>query len=114
MQYILIKFNLKSFYSKLLEKNLNKIIKQAKLMDIDTKGVISLPIRTKRFTVLRSPHIYKKAREQFEVKTHHKALVIAFDLKNEYEKKKAKLLINFVKSYCSGTQLKITYKHISI
>ena len=109
-KYVLIQFNFKSFHQKLIEKNLIKIIKKAKLMNIYTKGIIRLPLRIKRFTVLRSPHVYKKSREQFELKTHHRMFVALFDFNNINDKKKAKLLINFAKS-CSGSlQLKITYK----
>ena len=109
-KYVLIQFNFKSFHQKLIEKNLVKIIKKAKLMNIYTKGIIRLPLRIKRFTVLRSPHVYKKSREQFELKTHHRMFVALFDFNNINDKKKAKLLINFAKA-CSGSlQLKITYK----
>lgn len=110
-KYTLIRFNLKSFHPKLLEKNLLKIKKKVKLMNIYSKGIIFLPLRKKRFTVLRSPHVYKKAREQFEIRMHHRCFITVFDFNNDYDKKKAKLLINFVKASCAGAQLKITYKN---
>lgn len=112
IKYMVIQFNFKSFHPKLLKKSLDKITKKAKLMNINIRGLVFLPLKTKRFTVLRSPHVYKKSREQFEIKTHHRAFITFFDLNNLNDQKKAKLFINFAKSYCVGLQLKITYKNI--
>lgn len=111
-KYTLIRFNFKGFHPKLLEKSLTKIQKKIKLMNIYSRGIIFLPLKTKRFTVLRSPHVYKKAREQFEIKLHHRSFITLFDFNSEYDKKKAKLFINFVKACCAGIQLKITYQTI--
>ena len=111
-KYILIKINLKSFHNKLFNIILKKIIKKARILNIFIKGIIHLPTKTSRFTVLRSPHINKTSREQFEIKVHHKALITMFNFNNEFDKKKAKILINFIKNSCSGFQVKITYSTI--
>ena len=95
-KYIIIKFNLKGFHKKLFNKVLEKILNQVKLLNINIKGAVSLPTRTHRFTVLRSPHINKTAREQFELKIYNKALITVFNFNNNFDKKKSKILINFI------------------
>ena len=111
-QYILIKFNFKGFHKKLFYKILKKINQKAKILNINVTGIINLPIKTHRFTVLRGPHINKTAREQFELKIHHKVLCTLFDFNNNNYKKKAKIFVNFIKNSCTGLQLKVTYKII--
>lgn len=108
-KYIVIKFNLKSFHHKLFDKILKNFYKKARILNIFIKGAVSLPTKTSRFTVLRSPHVNKTSREQFEVKIYHKLLITMFNFNNEYDKKKAKLFINYIKNSCSGLQVKITY-----
>ena len=78
-------------------------------MNIFIKGVVYLPTIKKRVIVLKSPHVYKKSREQFELKTYNRALVAFFD-HTEENKKRAKIFINFVKNCSAGFKLKITYK----
>ena len=109
-KYIIIKFNFKSFHSQIFKKTIKNCIYKAKLLNINISNPIHLPNKVRRFTVLRSPHINKTAREQFELRIYHKLLVAVFDLNSEYDKKKSKILINFIKNTCSGFQLKITYK----
>lgn len=111
-KYIAIKFNFKCFHKKLFNKVLNKILTKAKILNIKSKGLVSLPIKTNRFTVLRSPHVNKTSREQFELKVHHKAFITLFNFNDEFDKKKAKILINFIKNSCGGFQLKITYNTV--
>ena len=85
------------------------ILKKAKLMNINFRGLAYLPSKKKRFTVLRSPHVYKTSREQFELKIHSRVFIAYFDINNENDKKKSKLFINFIKNSAGGLQFKITY-----
>ena len=79
------------------------------IMEISNSGIVSLPTKTQKFTVLRSPHVDKKSREQFECKTQSKVLITYFNINNAFEKQQAKLLINFIKNSTAGLNLKITY-----
>lgn len=110
-KYIKIYFNCKAFHPTIYAPFFNKILKKAKIMGIVVKGPIFLPTKTSRFTVLRSPHVNKTAREQFELVVHKRLFVINFKLNSNIEKKKAMTFINFVKKSCVGIQLKVTYKH---
>ena len=108
-KYIRLSFNFKGFHEQLFKDDLNKIRRKAQLMNIFIKGVVYLPTIKKRVIVLKSPHVYKKSREQFELKTYNRALVVFFEY-TEDNKKKAKIFVNFVKNCSAGFKLKITYK----
>lgn len=86
-----------------------KIIQKIADLAISTTGIASLPTQTLRYTVLRSPHVDKKSREQFEKKIHNRLIIVSFDLNNQIEIQKIKLLINFIKNSSLGCNLKITY-----
>jgi ribosomal protein S10 len=49
---------------------------------IGTCSIIKLPIKIKKFTLLRSPHVNKKAREQFEIRTYKRLITLKFNNKN--------------------------------
>ena len=66
--------NIKSFDIIRLEKLSNLIL--AGTNDINIKGPFRLPVKIKKVTVLKSPHVHKKAREQFEIRTHHRLFTI--------------------------------------
>ena len=53
-----------------------EIVDHAKLLSAKVRGPIPLPTRIEKFTVLRSPHIDKKSREQFEIRTHKRVIDI--------------------------------------
>ena len=53
-----------------------EILETAKRTGADVRGPIPLPTRIEKFTVLRSPHIDKKSREQFEIRTHKRLMDI--------------------------------------
>jgi small subunit ribosomal protein S10 len=74
-----IRLMLKSHNRKLLGEAVNKILTIAASTGSRTGGAISLPTRTKKFSVLRSPHIDKDSRDQLEMRTHKK-LIIASSL----------------------------------
>jgi small subunit ribosomal protein S10 len=71
-----IRIRLKAYDSKLLDQSATEIVLTAKRTGAQVSGPIPLPTRINRFTVLRSPHVDKKSREQFEIRTHKRLLDI--------------------------------------
>jgi small subunit ribosomal protein S10 len=71
-----IRIRLKAFDHRVLDQSVREIVGTAKRTGARVRGPIPLPNRIERFTVLRSPHIDKKSREQFEVRTHKRLLDI--------------------------------------
>lgn len=71
-----IRIKLKSFDYRLLDESVKEIVETAKRTGARIRGPIPLPTRIERFTVLRSPHVDKKSREQFEIRTHRRLLEI--------------------------------------
>jgi small subunit ribosomal protein S10 len=76
MQSQNIRIRLKAFDHRVLDQATSEIAKTAKRTGAQVRGPIPLPTRTERFTVLRSPHIDKKSREQFQLQTHKRLLDI--------------------------------------
>jgi small subunit ribosomal protein S10 len=104
-----IVFKFKTFHYFNFELILTKILKKLELLGIVNHNFVSLPTTIEKFTVLRSPHVDKKSREQFEIRTYSKSLTLFFFSKNMVEKQKIKLLINFIKNSSAGFNLKIIY-----
>ena len=71
-----IRIKLKSYDHNLVDKSAEKIVKTVKTTGAVISGPIPLPTRIEKFTVLRSPFIDKKSREQFEIRTHKRVLDI--------------------------------------
>ncbi len=71
-----IRIRLKAFDHRVLDQSASEIVSTAKRTGAQVRGPIPLPTRLERFTVLRSPHIDKKSREQFEIRTHKRLLDI--------------------------------------
>ncbi|MDH3004206.1 MAG: 30S ribosomal protein S10 [Candidatus Shikimatogenerans sp. JK-2022] len=71
-----IKIKLKSYDYILLEKSINNIIKNIKNTGVIINGPIPLPTKSKKFTVLKSPHVHKKSREQYILSIHIRYLEI--------------------------------------
>jgi len=71
-----IRIQLKAFDHKLLDKSTAEIVETARRTGARIAGPIPLPTMIKKFCVLRSPHVDKKSREQFEVRTHKRLLDI--------------------------------------
>lgn len=71
-----VRIRLKGFDHKLLDQSTNEIVETAKRTGARLSGPIPLPTRIERYTVLRSPHVDKKSREQFEIRTHKRLLDI--------------------------------------
>nr|WP_240193327.1 30S ribosomal protein S10 [Desulfobulbus alkaliphilus] len=71
-----IRIRLKGYDHKLLDLSTREIVDTARRTGARVVGPIPLPTSTNRFTVLRSPHVDKKSREQFEMRTHRRLLDI--------------------------------------
>ncbi len=71
-----IRIRLRAFDHRVLDQSTAEIVNTARRTGAGVRGPIPLPTRLERFTVLRSPHIDKKSREQFEIRTHKRLLDI--------------------------------------
>jgi len=71
-----IRIRLKAYDHKLLDQSAAEIIDTVVRTGAKTAGPIPLPTRINRYTVLRGPHVDKKSREQFEIRTHKRVLDI--------------------------------------
>ena len=76
MQNQKIRIWIKAFDHRVLDTSTAEIVSTAKRTGAQVQGPIPLPRRIQRFTVNRSPHIDKKSREQFEMRTHKRVLDI--------------------------------------
>ncbi len=71
-----IRIRLKAYDYRILDQSLLDIVDTAKRTGARISGPIPLPTKINKFTVLRSPHVDKKSREQFEIRTHKRLLDI--------------------------------------
>ncbi|PIQ29037.1 30S ribosomal protein S10 [bacterium (Candidatus Blackallbacteria) CG17_big_fil_post_rev_8_21_14_2_50_48_46] len=71
-----IRIRLKSYDHRLLDESARRIVETARRTDAKVVGPVPLPIRKNVFCVLRSPHVDKKSREHFEIRTHKRLLDI--------------------------------------
>ena len=71
-----IRIRLKAYDSRVLDQSATEIVDTAKRTGARVAGPIPLPTHISRYTVLRGPHVDKKSREQFEIRTHKRLLDI--------------------------------------
>jgi len=71
-----IRIRLKAYDHRMLDQSTMEIVDTAKQTGAKVVGPVPLPTRISKYTVLRSPHVDKKSREQFEVRTHNRLLDI--------------------------------------
>ena len=71
-----IRIRLKAFDHRVLDQSPGEIVNTAKRTGAQVRGPIPLPNRIQKFTILRGPHVDKKSREQFEIRTHKRLLDI--------------------------------------
>jgi len=71
-----IRIRLKAYDHRILDQSTSEIVDTAKRTGASVAGPIPLPTVRNRWTVLRSPHVDKKSREQFEIRTHKRLLDI--------------------------------------
>lgn len=71
-----IKISLESFDNRVLDRAMFEIISTVKRTGAEIRGPVPLPTRIKKFTVLKGPHVDKDAREQFEIRSSKRLLII--------------------------------------
>ena len=71
-----IRIHLRAYDNKILDLSTVEIINTAKRTGAEVRGPIPLPTNIEKYTVLKSPHVDKKSREQFEIRTHKRVLDI--------------------------------------
>ena len=71
-----MKIRLKSFDHWLIDLSTREIVETAKRTGAQVRGPIPLPVRKEKFTVLTSPHVNKDARDQYEMRTHKRVIII--------------------------------------
>ncbi len=71
-----IRINLRAFDHRLLDQSARNIVDTVKRTGAESRGPIPLPKRREVFTVNRGPHVNKKSREQFEIRTHKRLIDI--------------------------------------
>jgi small subunit ribosomal protein S10 len=69
-----IRIRLKAYDYRILDASAREIVETARRTGARIAGPVPLPTRKERWTVLRSPHVDKKSREQFEIRTHKRLL----------------------------------------
>ncbi|MGI6551281.1 MAG: 30S ribosomal protein S10 [Syntrophomonadales bacterium] len=71
-----VRIRLKAFDHKLLDQSAQKIVDTAKKNGSEVSGPVPLPTERSVYTILRSPHVNKDSREQFEMRTHKRLIDI--------------------------------------
>ncbi|MBN1164816.1 MAG: 30S ribosomal protein S10 [Candidatus Krumholzibacteriota bacterium] len=71
-----IRIKLKAYEHSMLDRSAEEIVKTARRTGSDVSGPIPLPTKRTVYTVLRSPHVNKKSREQFEIRVHKRLIWI--------------------------------------
>ena len=74
----MIRIRMEAYDHRVLDRSVQGIIDAATRTGAQVSGPVPLPTRIERYTVLRSPHVNKRSREQFEIRTH-KRLIDIFD-----------------------------------
>ena len=69
-----IRIRVKSYESGILDQSAGKIVETAKKTGAIVAGPVLLPVKIRKYTVLRSPHTDKKSREQFEMRIHKRLI----------------------------------------
>lgn len=77
-----LKIKIRSYEASLVDQTARNIAEEASKKGVKVSGPVPLPTKREIFTILRSTHIYKKSREQFEIRTHKRLII----LKNVDEK----------------------------
>jgi len=76
MQAQTIRIRLRAFDHRILDQSTHEIVNTAKRTGASVRGPVPMPTKIEKFTVLRSPHVNKKSREQFEKRTYKRMLDI--------------------------------------
>lgn len=76
MKSQIIRIRLKAFDHKLIDKSAKEIVDTAKRTGAHVRGPVPMPTRKEKFTLLISPHVNKDARDQYEIRTHNRLIII--------------------------------------
>ena len=71
-----IRIKLRAYDNKVLDQSTEEIVNTVRRTGANIKGPIPLPTRFEKFTVNKSPHVDKKSRDQFEIRTHNRLIDI--------------------------------------
>ncbi len=71
-----IRIRLKAYDHKILDQSAQQIVDTAERMGAQVAGPVPLPTRIEKYCVIRSPHVDKDSREQFEIRTHKRLIDI--------------------------------------
>ncbi len=71
-----IRIRMEAYDPRALDTSAREIVEQARRTNARVSGPIPLPTRIERYTVLRSPHVDKKSRDQYEMRTHKRLIDI--------------------------------------
>jgi small subunit ribosomal protein S10 len=77
MKSQIIRIRLKAFDHKVIDKSAKEIVETAKRTGAVVRGPVPMPTHKERFTILVSPHVDKNARDQYEIRTHNRLIIIA-------------------------------------
>jgi small subunit ribosomal protein S10 len=69
-----IRIRMKSYDHKILDDSIEEIVEVAERTGAEVVGPVPLPTKRRIYTVLRSPHVDKKSREQFEIRIHNRLI----------------------------------------
>lgn len=72
----IIRIRLKAFDHKVIDNSAKEIVETAKRTGARVRGPVPMPTRKERFTILISPHVNKDARDQYEIRTHSRLVII--------------------------------------
>lgn len=72
-----IRIRLKSFDYKIIDQSAREIVDTAKRTGASVQGPVPLPTHIEKFTILISPHVNKNARDQYEIRTHKRLVIIS-------------------------------------
>ncbi|MFN3550614.1 MAG: 30S ribosomal protein S10 [Endomicrobiia bacterium] len=84
-KYQKIRIKLKSYDHRILDNSVKQIVETVKRTGVKISGPVLLPVKIRKYTVLRSPHVDKKSREQFEVRIHKRLIDILDPTPNTIE-----------------------------
>lgn len=73
-----IRIRLQAFDHKLLDQAAKEIVSTVKRTGAEISGPIPLPVSIERYTVIRSPHVYKASRDQFEIRRYKRVIIISY------------------------------------
>lgn len=76
MQGQVIRIRLKSYDHKLIDQSSREIVETAKRTGASVQGPVPMPTHSEKFTILVSPHANKNARDQYEIRTHKRLVII--------------------------------------